>query len=109
MYCTRCGIQLDESARYCSQCGSATPNAMKPVTGLQPKPLIRLRYDKKIAGVCAGFAQYCEVDVTLVRLIWLVLLFGVPPVGLIGYIIAWIVMPIEPPRLIAGTPEPIHV
>jgi len=29
-------------------------------------------YDKKIAGVCAGFARYFEVDVTLMRVLWLI-------------------------------------
>jgi phage shock protein PspC (stress-responsive transcriptional regulator) len=47
---------------------------------------------KKVAGVCAGFADYFEVDVTLMRILWLVgtLFTGIP---LIAYIIAWIAMP----------------
>jgi phage shock protein C len=48
---------------------------------------------KKIAGVCAGFAEYFDMDVTLMRLIFLVLLVAPPGVGLIGYVIAWIAMP----------------
>ena len=53
--------------------------------------------DKKIAGVCGGIAEYLEVDSTLVRLGWIVLtiLTGVFP-GIIGYIIAAIVMPNPP-------------
>ncbi len=47
---------------------------------------------KKIAGVCAGFADYLEVDVVLVRVLWLVLAFGTG-LGFIAYIVAWIVMP----------------
>lgn len=49
-------------------------------------------YDKKIAGVCGGFARYFDCDVTLMRVIWLILAFGTG-VGFIGYIIAWIAMP----------------
>ncbi len=49
--------------------------------------------EKKIAGVCAGFAAYFDMDVTLMRIIFLVLLVTPPGVGLIGYIIAWIAMP----------------
>ena len=49
--------------------------------------------DKKIAGVCSGFAQYFDVDVTLMRIIWLVLIFVPPSIGVIAYLLAWIVMP----------------
>ena len=48
--------------------------------------------NKKIAGVCAGFARYLDTDVVLIRVLWLVLAFGTG-VGFIAYVIAWIVMP----------------
>lgn len=67
--------------------------------------LIRPRGDRKIAGVCAGFAEYFDLDVTLVRLVWLVV--GVMTgVGLLSYPIAWIVMPEEPLRVEAATGYP---
>jgi phage shock protein C len=48
-----------------------------------------------IAGVCAGFAEYLELDPTLVRILWVMLvLFG--GCGVLGYIVAWIIMPEEP-------------
>ncbi len=59
------------------------------------KNLMRSRSDEKIAGVCGGFADYLEVDVTLVRLIWIAAIF-LGGWGLIAYIVAWIVMPLEP-------------
>ncbi len=59
------------------------------------KKLMRSRSNEKIAGVCGGFAEYLEIDVTLVRLIWLAALF-LGGWGLIAYIVAWIVMPLEP-------------
>jgi phage shock protein PspC (stress-responsive transcriptional regulator) len=49
-------------------------------------------YDKKIAGVCAGFAHYFDCDITLMRVIWLILAFGTG-LGFIGYLVAWIAMP----------------
>jgi phage shock protein PspC (stress-responsive transcriptional regulator) len=52
-------------------------------------------YDRKIAGVCGGFARYLNMDTTLVRVLWLLLVFGLPPAGIIGYIAAWIIMPAE--------------
>ncbi len=57
--------------------------------------LHRIRSRKKLAGVCAGFAEYFDMDLTLVRLIWLVLCLVPPSIGLIGYIIAWAVLPSE--------------
>jgi phage shock protein C len=59
------------------------------------KKLARSRSDKKIGGVCAGFAEYLDVDPTLVRLLWVIFVFF-GGWGLIAYLIAWIVMPIEP-------------
>jgi phage shock protein C len=52
--------------------------------------------DKKISGVCGGIGKYFGVDSTLIRLVWIVttVLTGIIP-GIIGYIIAAIVMPNE--------------
>ncbi len=48
--------------------------------------------EKTIGGVCAGFARYLDVDVTLMRIIWLcVAVFT--GIGFIAYVICWIVMP----------------
>jgi phage shock protein PspC (stress-responsive transcriptional regulator) len=48
--------------------------------------------EKKVGGVCAGFADYLDVDVTLVRILTLVLAIFTG-VGFIAYIVAWIAMP----------------
>ena len=48
---------------------------------------------KKIGGVCAGFAEYLEIDVTVMRIIFLALAILPPGIGLIGYVIGWIAMP----------------
>lgn len=61
----------------------------------QPRRLTRSMTDKMIAGVCGGIAQYLNVDATLIRVIFLVLvLAGIFP-GVLAYIVAWIVMPAE--------------
>ena len=61
----------------------------------EPKKLYRSVTNKKIAGVCAGLADYLDVDVTLVRLAAvLAVVFGGS--GVLAYIIAWIVIPEEP-------------
>jgi phage shock protein C len=58
-----------------------------------PRRLRRILGKKKVAGVCAGFAEYFDTDLTLMRLIWVALLLIPPHVGLIAYIIAWAVLP----------------
>ena len=63
---------------------------------------MRIRQGKKIAGVCTGFARYLGVDVTLVRLVWLVIAFTAG-VGFIAYIVAWIAMPLEDAPVYSGT------
>ena len=56
------------------------------------KRLYLSKTDKKICGVCAGIAEYFEIDPTLVRLAWVAftLLGGS---GIIAYIIANIISP----------------
>jgi phage shock protein PspC (stress-responsive transcriptional regulator) len=71
--------------------------------GAPQKRLTRSLYDKKIAGVCGGLAEYLDVDSTLIRLIWLVFVIFPIPMGLIAYLLAWIVIPRESPRLTSGT------
>jgi phage shock protein C len=97
MYCTKCGTRLDEKAKFCCDCGAPTANNAYSMQSY-PK-LSRPRDDRKIAGVCAGFARYLGVDVTLVRVIAIVLAICPPSVGLIGYLVAWIVMPNDALRL----------
>jgi phage shock protein C len=62
------------------------------------KRLVRPREGRKIAGVCLGVAEYFDLDVTIVRLVWLIASV-VTGVGLLSYPIAWIVMPDEPYKL----------
>lgn len=65
--------------------------------GEEPNPRRSLMLDKrnkKIAGVCAGFARYLDVDVTLVRVLWLAIAL-VTGVGFIAYLAAWLIMPAD--------------
>jgi phage shock protein C len=56
------------------------------------KKLYRIDEGKMIAGVCTGVAEYIGLDVTVVRLLW-VLLSILAGCGILAYIIAIIVMP----------------
>ena len=59
------------------------------------KKLYRSRKDTKIAGVCGGIAEYFNVDSNIIRLLAvLTVFFGGG--GIIAYIIAWIIIPLEP-------------
>ncbi|MGD0498530.1 MAG: PspC domain-containing protein [Bryobacteraceae bacterium] len=89
MYCTQCGGELQRDARFCPACGAPTLLA-KPTA--VPRPLLLDKRNKKIAGVCSGFARYLDMDVTLVRVVWLVIAFA-GGIGFLGYLAAWIVTP----------------
>lgn len=56
------------------------------------KKLMRSTTDRVVAGVCAGLAQYFNLDVTIVRVLFVLLTFMGGP-GLLAYIILWVVMP----------------
>ena len=93
MYCTRCGIELREQDKFCNECGTSTGRGAPPCFPKTDR-LSRSTTDAKIAGVCAGFAKHFGLDVTLVRIVWLILcVWPVPLFGVIAYIVAWIVMP----------------
>lgn len=58
------------------------------------KKLYKISSQRKISGVCAGFAEYLNVDVTLIRIITLIIiLFAMPPTGLIFYVACAFIMP----------------
>ncbi len=100
MYCNYCGKVVPDDANLCPYCGTRIGNVAAR------KKLMRLRQGRKIAGVCAGFAEYFDLDVTVVRVVWLIVaLFGGG--GVLAYIIAWIVMPEEPEM--SAVPAPTGV
>jgi len=101
MYCPRCGKAYQEDVNFCCHCGAP----MHVSTFPRPdKKLHRSRRDRKIAGVCGGFAEYFEIDPTLVRVLWLIMAFFVGW-GFLGYLIAWIVMPDEGDVVLATAPS----
>ncbi len=60
------------------------------------RSLRRSRRDRMIAGVCAGLAHHFGLDVTLMRVLYvLVSILSVGFPGTIVYIILWIVIPEE--------------
>ena len=59
-----------------------------------PKRLLRPVNGKMIAGVCAGIANYFDIDPTIVRIIY-VLMFFMLGTGILVYLILWLAIPQE--------------
>jgi phage shock protein C len=58
------------------------------------KQLTKSTYNRKIAGVCGGIAEYFDVDPTVVRVAYVLLsLFSAAFPGILVYIILAMVMP----------------
>ena len=70
-------------------------NGNRTFPGEQPRKLLRPRTNRSIAGVCSGMANYFNVDVTLVRIVFIVGFFAGFSTVLL-YIILWIVIGQEP-------------
>ena len=89
MFCTNCGVQLKDDDRFCSRCGARTAVGR---TEAPARALMLDKRNKKVAGVCAGMARYLDMDVTLIRVLWLAIAITTG-VGFVAYLAAWIVMP----------------
>lgn len=59
------------------------------------KKLYRDEQRKTIGGVCAGLAEYFGVDVSVVRVIFVLAVF-LKGIGILPYIVLWIVLPKKP-------------
>ncbi|MFH1050622.1 MAG: PspC domain-containing protein [bacterium] len=56
------------------------------------KRLYRSTKDRMLAGVCGGLAEYFDIDPVIIRVLFVVVTLGAG-VGILGYIILWIVVP----------------
>jgi phage shock protein PspC (stress-responsive transcriptional regulator) len=98
MTCPNCSKDIAVGSKFCYNCGAkqpeTTPPGLSPATGPH-KRLMRSSTDKKIGGVCAGLADYFDMDPTIIRVIWLLLLICAGT-GFLAYVILWIVLPLAP-------------
>jgi phage shock protein C len=73
----------------------------------QERRLYRNQTNKVIGGVCSGIGEYLNVDITVIRLIWILLtLLG--GAGIIAYILAYFIIPAKPNESGETTPAQIH-
>ena len=90
---------------------SATTAARARIPLPAPRPsqkrLMRSSTDCKMGGVCGGIAEYLDVDSTIVRLIWVILIFSPVPIfpAFVGYFVGWLVMP-QAPLPAPAAPQP---
>lgn len=103
MICPHCQREIADYSNFCYYCGSRQ-SARSSKTG---RRLTRSPTDQKIAGICAGFADYLDADVTLVRLVYALatIFLGIIP-GIVAYLVAWMIMPVAPLPLPATAEKP---
>jgi len=86
--CPYCAEEIRAAAVKCRYCGSALDGSKTP-----PLQWYRLRQGKRIAGVCAGLADYYNLPVAALRLAAVVLALLGAGWGVVLYVVLWIVMP----------------
>jgi phage shock protein PspC (stress-responsive transcriptional regulator) len=96
MFCTQCGFELEDAHLFCPKCGKSTKPG-QPAPAIPRKPLSRPIDQKMFAGVCAGFARSFNMDVTLMRVLWIVAAIVSGGLAVLVYIGAWIAMPKDYP------------
>jgi len=106
MICPNCQKEIADGSKFCYNCGAKLAADVGPAPAYAPAPakrLMRSSRDKKLGGVCAGLAEYFDLDPTIVRVVWLlaVLLGGT---GFLAYVILWIVLPLAPAVVQVGVP-----
>jgi phage shock protein C len=95
MVCVSCQKTIADGSNYCCICGAKQPETasapyVPPI--IHRKKLVRSINDRKVAGVCAGIADYFDIDPTIVRVIWLLATL-IPGPNIIAYVVLWIVLP----------------
>jgi phage shock protein PspC (stress-responsive transcriptional regulator) len=65
-------------------------------TAQAARPLLRSRSDKMVLGVAGGMAQWLGMEPVLVRLVWALAILATAGTGLLLYIVAGVLIPLEP-------------
>ncbi|OGI12274.1 PspC domain-containing protein [Candidatus Micrarchaeota archaeon RBG_16_36_9] len=60
------------------------------------KRLYRSGKDRVLGGVCGGIGEYLDTDPTVIRLVWVILTLLSFGMGILAYLIAWVIIPKNP-------------
>lgn len=85
--CPYCAEEVRAAAIRCKHCGSYLD------TRFAPGDWYRSSHDRMIAGVCGGLAQQFGVPTAVIRLAFVLMTFFSAGIGLLIYLVLWIVMP----------------
>jgi phage shock protein PspC (stress-responsive transcriptional regulator) len=73
--------------------GATTPPGPAPAPGEAPRRLYQIREGAVISGVCQGLAAYLNLDVSIVRLLFVILAIVTGGVWILVYIVMMFVIP----------------
>ena len=111
IFCQNCGAANEDFAEFCASCGekiamerkekaaSSTSQANTTQTASSTsatKKLFRSRDNKMLTGLSAGLAKYYDMDVDMVRLLWVVFFVVSGGIVLLVYLIMAMAIPLEP-------------
>jgi phage shock protein C len=104
MFCPQCGKQVSDNSNFCSFCGRAL---VYPAAGrFYQARIVRPREERMVAGVLAGIALRYDWDLTLVRILFVVLVCLTSGLAAVAYLAAWVLMPDAQYALPAAPPMP---
>jgi len=87
--CPYCAEDVRAEAIKCKHCGSRLRGRHVPAEWY------RTSHDRMIAGVCGGLALQLGVPTTVMRLAFVLMTLFMGGVGLVIYIVLWVIMPLD--------------
>jgi len=73
-----------------------TENTESETFEIKGKKLYRSKTQKMLAGVCGGIAEYFEMDVSIIRILWAIITIASAGFGILIYILMIIIFPEAP-------------
>ncbi|MBN1328472.1 MAG: PspC domain-containing protein [Candidatus Heimdallarchaeota archaeon] len=117
IYCSKCGAANEDFAEFCASCGEPTASARetkeKGETNFshqesthtstqlnQERKLYRSRKNKILTGLSAGLAEHYNMDVDIIRVLWIIATFVSGGIVILIYFIMALIIPIEPKNIL---------